>query len=347
MKKNSLNYRDEIDLTKLFKIIYKEKVKIFLIMFISIVAGIAYITQEPISIRSSLEIKISKDTEFTKFLPIYNSLYDDLINPMKNQEIPEKKKKVLVRPNQISETMLSRFVKEILDYEELIEILSNNSKLRKEISRYDLDKQQQFLYIYAQSLSIEQPNKDIPTYNLSFVWDNDDESKYIINNLLKKVKKNFETRIFKELDDLLVIKKRKITNDIMKRAIYLKEQSEIAKELGIQYSQIDSVNLSQSNVSFNITTSNVPYYLRGFKTIDKEIELLKAREYTEITNIQEDINFLKQTNLNWVDYNINFLKSTKENKTNLYLMISIAIGFVLITLYVFIIYMSKYRMVYK
>ena len=144
-----------------------------------------------------------------------------------------------------------------------------------------------------------------------------------------------------------MIKKKTIINDDIKRIRFLKEQSAIAKELNIENNQIDSVNLSQANVSFNINTNNVAYYLRGYKIINKEIELIKSRKRLDVENIQEDINILKRSNINWADYNINYLNIYTQNKPNLYLMISIGIGFILSMFYVFIIFMTKYRNVFK
>ena len=160
------------------------------------------------------------------------------------------------------------------------------------------------------------------------------------------VNENLETRTFKELDDLMMIKKQRILTDNLDRIRYLKEQSELAKELGIKHNQVDSVNLSQSNVSFNINTNNVAYYLRGYKTIDKEIELIKDRELPGINKIKKDIDFLKQSNIKWVDYNINYLNISNQNKTKLNLMISIGVGFIISMLYVVIIHAIRYRKVF-
>ena len=96
MKKNYNKNLDEIDLIELLKTIYKQKLIILLILFISILIGVIYGAQKPLSIKSSLDIKNSKDTEFTNFLPIYNLVYDDLINPLKKNELidPEKKRRL-------------------------------------------------------------------------------------------------------------------------------------------------------------------------------------------------------------------------------------------------------------
>jgi LPS O-antigen subunit length determinant protein (WzzB/FepE family) len=349
MKKDFSKNRDEIDLIELLNTTYKEKAKVFLIIFISILIGIIINNQKPISIKSSLIIKKSKDTEFTKFLPVFNVAYEDLGNPLKERLIEpnNKKLKVMAKPIEISEIILLRFIDEILDYEELIIILSNIKRIKEQISGLDSDEQEQVLFNYSQSLSIYQPKNDKSSYNLSLEWNNIDESRYILNSLLKLVNKNLETRIFKELDDLVIIKQQKIITENLDRIRYLTEQSELAKELDIKHNQLDSVNLSQSNGSFNINTDNVAYYLRGFKTIDKEIEIIKARELPGINKIKKDINFLKQSKIKWADYNINYLQISSQNKTKLNLLISIGVGFIISMLYVFIIHAIRYREVLK
>ena len=83
---------------------------------------------------------------------------------------------------------------------------------------------------------------------------------------------------------------------------YLKEQSAIAKELNIIDNQIDNVNLTQSSVSLNINTADIAYYLRGYKAIDKEIDLIENRDYKRFKFIEEELNFFKAQNIKFADY---------------------------------------------
>ena len=102
--------------------------------------------------------------------------------------------------------------------------------------------------------------------------------KNILENTINLTKNNLEKTIFNNLELKLEIKKNFILDKDFERLNYLSEQSMIAKELDISDNQVDNFNLSQSNVLFNISTTDVAYYLRGYKAIDKEIELSESRD---------------------------------------------------------------------
>tara|TARA_B100000989_G_scaffold113294_1_gene83229 strand:- start:3560 stop:4609 length:1050 start_codon:yes stop_codon:yes gene_type:complete len=341
MKKKSVHYDNEISIIEIFKTIFDAKISIIFILLISILIGSYYNSQNSNSFQFLLNINSSKDTEFTRFLPMYILVYDDLLNPDEN-EIDNSNKKVAAKPNEISEIMLERFVKEVLDYEELISILSNNKRIKKSISGLSLEKQNEALYEYAKSLSLYQPNlKDPSKYKLNFIWDDIDEGKNILNDLLKLVSKNLENRIFKELNDLLEVKRTTKLNDDLVRIEYLTEQSLIAQELGIRNNKEDTLKLSDANVSFNINIQNIAYYLRGYDMINKEIDLIKSRKYIQIDNMKNDINLLKKAKVNWTDYNINYINVGNTGNPRLVLMLSIGAGFIVAIIYAFILNMFK------
>ena len=110
----------------------------------------------------------------------------------------------------------------------------------------------------------------------------------------------------------------------------LLEQSEIARELNIIDSSMDSVNLSNSNVSFNINTSGSAYYLRGYKAIDKEINLIKNRKYRELENFEKELETLRKNNIKLVDYNLYSINSIslKVDRNKIWIG-SIFVGFVI------------------
>ena len=340
MKKKSSNYNNEISIVEFLNVIINAKIGIILILFISIIIGIYYNSQNSNSFRYSLIISSSKDSEFTRFLPMYNLVYEDLLNPEEYQETDDKIK-IIAKPNEISEIMLERFVDELLDYEELISIFSNIKRIKESISRLPSKQQNQALYRYASLLTLQLPDlKDPSKYILNFVWDDFDEGRDILNNLLKLTSENFEKRIFQELDDLLEIKRVNKLNADLVRIEFLTEQSLIAKELGIK-SKDDSLKLSDSNVSFNINIQNVAYYLRGYTMINKEIDLIKSRKYIQIDNMERDIKSLKGTKVNWTDYNINYLEVSKTGRPILILMISIGLGLIVALFYASIIRILK------
>ena len=148
--------------------------------------------------------------------------------------------------------------------------------------------------------------------------------------MFKNLKKSIELELFQSLEfkrKLLLYKDRERLN-------YLKEQSAIAKELNIIHNQIDNVNLSQSSVSLNINTADIAYYLRGYKAIDKEIELIKNRKSLEF--IDQEINQFKDTEIEFVDYNLYLIDTKSLKNTKLILMISILLGLITGVFYVLI-----------
>ena len=211
MQENHHRYNNEIDLLELFKSFLDKKISILLILISSIVIGFFYNSQQPILFKNSLNIQESKSTEFTNFLPLYNYLYDDLINPTKGRD---KEKNILVKRNNISDLMLDRFLNELMDLEELVLILSNNEKIKNDILELSLDEKKKILYEYAKMLTIDQPIKDESNYIITFIWHDFEEAKNILKTLFNSVSDNLEKRIFKELNELTEIKKKKLLIEI-------------------------------------------------------------------------------------------------------------------------------------
>jgi hypothetical protein len=158
----------------------------------------------------------------------------------------------------------------------------------------------------------------------------------ILKDTLNLTSNNLKIAINNELKEILEFEKQLILNSDQIRLDYLKEQSAIAKELNILDNQIDNVNLSQSNVSLSINTADIAYYLRGYKAIDKEIELIETRTYTNLKFIEQEINNIKNMEFNYVDYNIYLMETKSLKDTKLILMISILLGLIIGVFFVLI-----------
>ena len=214
-----------------------------------------------------------------------------------------------------------------MDYEELSINLENIKKVRKNIVKLPIENQEKKLFQYAKSLEIVKLAKEDETnYIINFKWENIDEAKEILKNTINLTLKNLEKSIYEELEQSIEFEKKIIKNRDETRLKYLLEQSSIAKELNILNNQIDNVNLSQSNVSLSINTSDIAYYLRGFKAIDKEIELIKNRDYQNFKFIEQEIAYFKEKSTRWIDYNIHSLVVKSLNNTKKTIIISILLG---------------------
>ena len=162
-------------------------------------------------------------------------------------------------------------------------------------------------------------------------------SKKILKDTLNLTSINLRKTIYLELFHTLELQKKLLLNKDRVRLDYLKEQSAIAKELNIADNQINNVNLTQqSNVSLSINIADIVYYLRGYRAIDKEIELIENREYQEIAFIQQEFDDLIKQNIKWVYYNIQSMEVKLLNVNELNLAILIVLGLVVGIFYVLI-----------
>jgi hypothetical protein len=157
-----------------------------------------------------------------------------------------------------------------------------------------------------------------------------------LQDTLNLTSKNLKERIDLELEQILEFEKKLLLNQDRIRLDYLREQSAIAKELNIIDNQIDNVNLSQSSVSLNINTADIAYYLRGYKAIDKEIELIENRDYQNLKLIEQEINSFKAQNIKLADYNVYLMDVKLLKDTKLILVISILLGLIVGIFYVLI-----------
>ena len=320
MKKKYIENSDYIDLNKLLKIIWDGKIKIALITVIISAILFGYNHNKPKKpnvFHNTLDISSSKEEEFSSFLPVYSYLGTNMSN----------------------KNLLDEFIKEFLDYEELITVLKNNENIKKNISQLSKYGQQKELYRYAKLFTMT--DTEMSNYLLRFTWqDRGKESREIIDQALKLTSKSIDKSIFKEIETYYKIKKDLIIDKDLARIEFLIEQSSIAKRLNIEeknqnFTKIDEFQFPKldniGNVSFSFNEStNDPYYSRGFKAIDIEINAIKNRRYRGLEKIRKKIDLLKERNINWVDYNIFFLETEQKNKKDEGMSLFIIILFSLI-----------------
>ena len=320
-KKLSTQY-DEIDLLELFKVLWKKKIAIIFITIISVSIAFAYNYSKPESFNNKIEIKKSDDVKFLKF----SGLFGFLDFYQEENELTKKN---------ISEKFLERFVNKLMDYNELVFVLKNYNKNNKDFSELSSNEVQALFNsakrfkIYNLTLDNDGTINNTPNQNyvLNFDWNKRSEGRDILKETLKLALKNFGNEICEELEELLEIKINNTLNADSSRINYLMEQSVIAKELDIADNQVDNINLPQSYVLFNINTTDVAYYLRGYKAIEKEINNIQKRKYSEFEKYRKQINSLKEMNIEWVNYNIYLMDTeTKKNSSQLLIIISIFIG---------------------
>jgi LPS O-antigen subunit length determinant protein (WzzB/FepE family) len=295
MTDNFPTKNDEVELIEILKDIWSGRLKIILITIITILVGVGYIYIKPTLFKNSLIIRSIDKEKFTKL----NSAYE-IFNVIKTESGETKEL-----------TILKKFIDHLMDYNELSITLKNNEIIKKDITK---------LFITSKLNDNE--------YILDFIWHDTEEAKNILNQTLNLTSNNFNKLLFQELIDLWEIEKTKILNKDLKKVNFLLEQSLIAKELNLQNNNLNNnINVfldKDKDTDYEVIVKDV--YLRGYKAIDKEINLIKNRKYENFINIEKNIENINDINLSLVNYNILKIdtKSTKNSK--LILLISLIMG---------------------
>lgn len=318
---------DEIDLAKLLIILWKNKAKIAAITIFSFLASFAFNSSKPEIVNNyeySLAIKPSGNTEFITLEPILG-----FIGAYRNNT---------------NEQIFYKYLRDLMDYEELIYILKNNKKIIENLAKLPEKDRRQRLFDYAKLFTIDISKEEKDDVTLRFIWQDQKDSRDIIEQTLKLTLINFQKSFFNEIEQILEIKKKSLINNDTQRIEYLIEQNLIAKELNLPDNTVDSVNLSQSSVSFNFNSNDVAYYLRGYKAIGKEISLIQARKYKHFQDYKDQLKLLKNTDIQWIDYNIFFLEKkllSQPKMPHINLILSIIMGLIIGIFYVFLLQKFK------
>lgn len=384
-KKNKIK-DDEIDVGKIVLILWNEKIKIILITLIVALIGWINANRQSDSFLFSLEIQASQNSEFIKFIPLNQIIRNSIISRQNNSKL-----KNLYEIN--NKFIFDKFINEFMDFEELILILRNNDKIKAIIAESSRENQEQILADIAKSIVTINPKKKDDDTNkviLNFNWDTVDGFREILDSTLQLVLLNMKKSLISDIKNyarsietynlnilepielkLKLAREKQVVLD-SSRLLYLKEQREIAKSLEIEFNQLDYLTLLLSEKKKEITSSSlnldetiyyiseVPYYLRGYRVIDKEIDMIENRNfsmevfssslYAKAQNRMNEINsdlsakqlkdFVQiienDKNTRWVDYNLLYLSTKSLNNTRAIFVKFIILGLIFGIFYVLI-----------
>jgi LPS O-antigen subunit length determinant protein (WzzB/FepE family) len=318
-KKNLINFNDEIDLIVLFKILWESKIKIILITIISFLLGVGYNSQIPSSYINTLTIESRNNLDLIKYVYLKKMVEQENKDQYIKNLVPDmsdniEKSKVII---------LDKFIDELKDYEEFLLSIEKTKKIQDHFSKLNISSKSKELELFKFSklLEIDQEEKNKKDYTINFKWHDPHEAKMILQDTLSLTLKNLKYRIITEMVQTLEFNKQKKLISDRENLVFLKEQSSIAKELDIYDNQ-------SSVFPINIATPNIPYYLRGYNSIIKEIEIIENRKYQKFNFLKQEIDDLKNYDFSLVNYNIFLMDTESLKNTRLILIISILLGLI-------------------
>ncbi len=317
MKNKSVD--NEINLIEVFDIIWRKKIKVALIVTLTIIAALIYHKSNPSTYLAKTEITpISVFQEF-KYATI-NSFA-----ARSNFHFERKVKKEIVISDEIKEILekeiiylpfgeidrfflLNLFVDKLNEGEILKESIKKQNLINKEDYENDrlyenaVSKLAHSIKILPSEEMIEKEKRKVIKWNIVFETKNKETWGKIlesleypinqeVNNYLANVTSKFLEDAKKLRYYLIEDIDQKVSNsldqyeiNIIRRLAFLKEQAKIAREL----------NLAKNNFNQKLTVdhNSEPYYLRGYEIIEKEIELIKKR--TDKKNFIKDLNKIEE-----------------------------------------------------
>jgi LPS O-antigen subunit length determinant protein (WzzB/FepE family) len=319
IKKIKENY-DEISFIDLLKLIWNGKIKIVIITIIFFLVGFGYSSQIPQKYQNSLIVEQSTSLSLIKVKSLLRLIEDT------------DAKKFYLEKNIISlnQYILKGLIEELKDYEEFTQIISEErQKFKKNLSN-SYKKQKENLFEYSNLFELNNQN-NYSSLILKLTWENYEEAKIIMDKTLKLAIKNFNDSFMSNVEEVVRSEKKIIINRDIATLDFLTEQSLIAKELDIQYNQIETYpNISIENLN------TFPYYLTGLKAINKQIDVIKNRKYSNFKVIENEINFIKNIDIEWVNYDIKLIDAKPLKNTKIILTISILSGLIFGVLYLLI-----------
>ena len=366
-------YDDEIDLFELFKTLWDGKWKIISTTFVAAVIGVVFSVVKPNSFEVSTPFQIAKPLVFLPYTTINSllkqkGLYFD-------KEFNESGYKF------DRESVFNAVVFEFNDYEEMVDVLSEDEFVKQSIKGLDDRQKQKALIRFAKKFKIVRQSNKEKEWHLKFEWHNDYEGRSLFSLALQKTLINVQKTLKNNIDELAKAIERQnsyqlenLQNDLnaikqnekenlKKRIIFLNEQYSIANELGIETNKLDATALSknsQNQISLSFIPIDVPYYLRGSKAINKEIELIESRSEEEtllmsdgyikvnnkIASLQNDKSSSQLKNAaklierdnpkDWLVFDMQLADAKSQKKSTLYIALSIVLGGIVGVIYVLI-----------
>ena len=354
---------DEIDLFEIFQLLWDKKWIIVISTFLFSLAGILFIFNQQETFNVTIPVKNSKPSVFVGVTPLNEILSEN---------------EITFQIDNISVFKLFEF--KITDNEEVKNILKKNKFIQQQIIDLDeLDKEEALLK-YAKNFQL----KDAENSNIFedqiqrivlFKWHDEEEGKNIVKETLLEILDNLKKSVINDVNQLataIEFKKQRVLDElnlqlsaleenqiavIEKRISYLLEQAEIAKALGIETNTIDDARFGEA-----------PFFLRGYKAIYKEIELLQGRSkeqrllmadgYLDVSlklqliqsglassHLIDSLKIFEDTNtIDLIDINLGLIKGESQSKNKIIMLISVLLGAAISIAYVIFTHAySKYK----
>ena len=361
---------DEIDLFELALTLWEGKWTIIIAAIGAILLGMLYCITLPSSYSGTTILRAAQPSAFTRYAFLsetIRTLSETIESDDFNYKID-------------NEYVSDAFISEFNDLEEIVQVLNTNEYVLQQLSKIEEQDRANSVILLAKQFQIVPLATEENGWELKFTWVDPEAGKKIFDQALHKVLANVKDTLISDIDQFAEgVQKRldaKIENATLEKAViqegirladeqrllYLSEQATIARELGVAAAVArqlgattdlqDSSGLldSQANrVSLKVTSS-LPFYMRGYKAIEKEITLIENRSpvqrlalseehaavQQEIFALKNDVSVAQLLSVQkmietddptrWVLFDFNLADVKSDSKRSLILALSLVLG---------------------
>jgi len=357
-------YDDEIDVFEIFETVWDGRWKVIGIVILAALISIAVNVFKPELYNGSTALSKAPSSSFIKYSSINETLQQSGFSYAVS-----------------SQSVFDMFVTEFTDYDEVVKVLEKSDYIKQRLQAIEIEDRNDFLVDMAKNFEILPPSENENHWSLEYEWRDSNEGKNIFTQSIEDVLANVRQTILSNIDELvrtvsirnknkekrlnadLVALEDAINLDLAKRLLYLNEQTAIAKELGVEKNSLNGNGLFQSQntgVALSVTSSDIPFYLRGFKAIDKEIDLLFSRSKedrlainntyvsikTQLSSIHNDVSMQQIMSAKgsvadddvtgWLAYDLSLATTSSQSKPVLYAILAAMLGLMFGVFYVLV-----------
>tara|TARA_B100001057_G_scaffold353520_1_gene355409 strand:+ start:2886 stop:4115 length:1230 start_codon:yes stop_codon:yes gene_type:complete len=314
------NISKDLDILDIIAVIIKEKLKIVLItLFFLILGSIYQLNQKPQMLKTTVITEIQPISTFEEFRYLdYNSFYKNfftLNHYSKNQfdlyenlsiELNNKFKTI------DKDFLLDLFIAKFNERSFLIDIIQNSNLLKSENYSDDKDFEEASLKLLS-SIKLLPPIYDngrkinVSNWKIQFETSKVETWKNTLNDIEKRINLEVQKYLTDYFNDLIkdeIKYKQFLIEDIdlrissvigiyeekmRNKVAHLEEQAKLARLLNIKSSSSNLITntmvytLNNKNyINDEVFTAAIPYYMRGYEVIEKEIELINSRKTREL-----------------------------------------------------------------
>ena len=297
---------DEIDLMEFFQTIWDGKFKIAGVILMAVLGVVGFfLTQPPPSFTAKTEVKpitsdIANRYQISNSLGFFEVYSDKGKNDGQDTDKAKAKAKAVVR-------FLDELFIEQLDTRLLFEdTFRKYAVLDKNDYETETDFNKAIIELAAEisllpPINVDGTAKGESRRHWTIEFEFNDKEKWLNaladvkakanQNVRKLIRDNFTTTLAAagknkafEIEDISTIIDNALSDYDRKaddRVAFLREQSAIARKLGVKNNTIETQSFGGKNSVVTNVITEMPLYLRGYEAIEKEIELIEARDNKE------------------------------------------------------------------